>query len=156
MTSVTAYKLCHLLEEAGLPHGVVNMVFGFGQNVGEPLIEHPDVPLVSFTGSTVTGRHIAVKTAPLLKKLSLEMGGKNAAIVFADVNLDTHLPAIIRSCFLNSGEICLSTSRLYVQKSIYKHFVDKFTEEVLKLSKIRVGDPSESDTLIGPMVSEAH
>ncbi|XP_054159341.1 2-aminomuconic semialdehyde dehydrogenase-like [Oppia nitens] len=153
LTSVTAYKLCHLLEEAGLPPGVVNMVFGLGQKVGEPIVEHPDVPIISFTGSTATGARIAQRSAPLFKKLSLEMGGKNAAIIFDDINLDTVFPQIIRSCFLNSGEICLASSRLYVQKSIYQVFVDRFTIDVLQM---KVGDPTNNDTLIGPMISSDH
>jgi len=107
------------------------MVFGYGKSVGESIVSHVDVPLISFTGSTVTGRQIAMKTAPLLKKLSLEMGGKNAAIVFDDIDLDKVMPQIIRSCFLNSGEICLASSRIYVEKSAYEKFVQKFTEEML-------------------------
>ena len=131
LTSVTAFKLCQIMEEAGLPKGVVNMVFGYGRTVGDALVAHPDVRLVSFTGSTATGQRIALRAAPLFKKLSLEMGGKNAAIVFDDIDLDKVMPQIVRSCFLNSGEICLATSRLFCQKRVYPEFVKRFTEEVL-------------------------
>jgi acyl-CoA reductase-like NAD-dependent aldehyde dehydrogenase len=107
------------------------MVFGYGNTVGEAIVTHPDVPLISFTGSTATGKHIAIKTAPFLKKLSLEMGGKNAAVVFEDIDLEKVMPQIIRSSFLNSGEICLASSRIYVERSVYNKFVEKFTEEAL-------------------------
>jgi acyl-CoA reductase-like NAD-dependent aldehyde dehydrogenase len=120
-----------LIPKKGIPNGVVNMVFGYGNTVGEAIVTHPDVPLISFTGSTATGKHIAIKTAPFLKKLSLEMGGKNAAVVFEDIDLEKVMPQIIRSSFLNSGEICLASSRIYVERSVYNKFVEKFTEEAL-------------------------
>lgn len=131
LTSVTAFKLCKIIQDSGLPQGVINMVFGTGKQVGEAIVTHEDVPLISFTGGTVTGKQIAIQAAPYFKKLSLEMGGKNAAIVFDDVDLDKHLSSIIRSCFLNQGEICLATSRLFVQKGIYQKFINEFTKEVL-------------------------
>lgn len=102
------------------------MVFGYGASVGEALVTHPDVNLISFTGSTATGRRIAQQAAPLFKRLSLEMGGKNAALVFEDVNLDTELDKIARSVYFNSGQICLASSRILVHHSIFDTFVQRF------------------------------
>lgn len=128
LTSMTAYKLCQILDKVGLPRGVINMVFGYGHTIGPILVGHADVPLVSFTGSTETGRKIALTAAPFFKKLSLEMGGKNAALVFDDVDLDRNMASIVRSCLFNSGEICLATSRLLVQEGVYARFVRKFID----------------------------
>ncbi|CAF1116327.1 unnamed protein product [Adineta steineri] len=136
-----------------LPPGVVNFVFGLGPRVGQTLITHPNVNVISFTGSTMTGYHIKKATAGLSVKLSLEMGGKNAAIIFDDVVLSKLLPVLIRSCFSNSGQICLCTSRLYVQRGIYDEFLAKFIPEVKKL---KVGDPFNDTTNMGPVVSKEH
>jgi aminomuconate-semialdehyde/2-hydroxymuconate-6-semialdehyde dehydrogenase len=106
------------MQEAGLPKGVVNMVFGNGPKAGQSLVGHPGVPLVSFTGGTATGRAIALQAAPHFKKLSLELGGKNANIIFNDADLDQALETTLRSSFLNQGEICLCGSRIYVQKKL--------------------------------------
>ena len=127
----------------GFPPGVVNMVIGTGPSVGEPLVTHPQVPLVSFTGSTVIGKRIAELGAKYNKKISLEMGGKNACIVFPSTDLDKHVPTIarcareptlritlpvFRSCFINQGEICLCTSRLYVHDDIKEDFIKRLQE----------------------------
>jgi len=153
ITSLTAFHLCEIMQKAGLPNGVVNMVFGDGPRVGQSLVGHPDVPLVSFTGGTATGRTIALQAAPLFKKLSLELGGKNPNIVFDDADLDKTLETTVRSSFLNQGEICLCGSRIYVQKKIYEAFLARF---VLKVRELKVGDPSDPTTFIGPLASREH
>ena len=115
MTSVTAWMLCKMMKKAGLPDGVVNMVFGYGNTVGESIVTHPQVKIVSFTGSTAVGKKIAQLTAASMKKVSLELGGKNAAVVFNDADLEEAVNGVVRSSFLNQGEICLCTSRVFVQ-----------------------------------------
>jgi len=149
MTSATAFALMHAFVEAG----VVNMVLGTGQSVGEPMCLHHYTNVISFTGSTLVGRRIAAIAAPAHKKLSLELGGKNAAVVFGDVDLEEILPGLIRSCFANQGEICLCTSRLYVHSSIYDKFLERF---VVGSSKLVVGDPNDSETSLGALISRAH
>ncbi|XP_045610114.2 2-aminomuconic semialdehyde dehydrogenase [Procambarus clarkii] len=153
MTSVTAYMFCKILKEVDFPAGVVNMVFGLGSSAGEALVVHPDVPLVSFTGSTVTGRHIAEVASPMFKKLSLEMGGKNSAVVFNDCDLDSCIEALKRGSFTNQGEVCLCTSRIFVQQPLYEEFLDKFVEVTKEL---QVGDPSNDDMFMGALISKAH
>uniref|UniRef100_A0A3Q4HRB8 Aldehyde dehydrogenase 8 family, member A1 n=1 Tax=Neolamprologus brichardi TaxID=32507 RepID=A0A3Q4HRB8_NEOBR len=118
MTSVTAWMLCKLMQQAGVPPGVVNIVFGSGPRAGDALVSHPEVPLISFTGSTATAQRITERSAPYCKKLSLELGGKNPAIIFADADLDQCIETTVRSSFLNQGEVCLCTSRIYVERSI--------------------------------------
>lgn len=152
-TSITAYMFCKVLQDADFPAGVVNMVFGLGKTAGEALVTHPDVPLVSFTGSTVTGKHIAQATAPMLKKLSLEMGGKNAATVFSDCNLKACVDTLKRASFINQGQVCLCTSRIFVQRSIYKEFLDMFVDAAKEL---RVGPPSEEGVFMGALNSKPH
>ncbi|XP_071529607.1 2-aminomuconic semialdehyde dehydrogenase-like [Panulirus ornatus] len=153
MTSVTAYKFCKVLQDADFPAGVINIVFGLGPSAGEALVVHPDVPLVSFTGSTATGKHIAEVTAPMFKKLSLEMGGKNAAVVFSDCDLEACLNTLKRSSFINQGQVCLCTSRIFVQQPLYEEFLDKFVEAVKEL---RVGNPSEEGVFMGALNSKPH
>lgn len=153
MTSHTAFILSEIIRDAGLPRGVVNFVFGFGSEAGQALVEHKDVPLISFTGGTVTGRKISETVAPLMKKLSLELGGKNPTIVFKDVNLKKHLKMIVRSAFLNQGEICLCGSRIYVEREIFESFTDAFVKEAKELV---VGDPLDKATFMGPLVSKDH
>nr|CAB3221074.1 aldehyde dehydrogenase family 8 member A1-like [Phallusia mammillata] len=153
LTSLTAYKLCGVFNEAGLPPGVVNIVFGLGPDAGEALVCHPEVPLISFTGSTLVGNRIAELTAPMCKKLSLELGGKNAGIVYEDVDLDECVDACIRSSFSNQGEICLCTSRLYIHHSIYNDFLNRF---VTAARNFRVGDPSDPNVNMGALVSAQH
>ena len=152
-TSHTAAMLCEVLQEAQLPWGVVNMVFGTGLGAGEPLVRHPNVPLISFTGGTATGREISQIAAPMFKRLSLELGGKNPAIILDDADFDRAVETTVNSSFLNQGEICLCGSRIYVQRGIYEAFVSKFTERVRKLE---IGDPSKRETFIGPLVSRQH
>lgn len=152
-TSHTAAMLCEVFAQAGLPNGVVNMVFGTGARAGSRLVEHPDVPLISFTGGTATGREISRVAAPLFKKLSLELGGKNPCLIFNDANLDKAVDTTVRSSFLNQGEICLCSSRIYVQAEVYDAFLEKF---VAKARSLRVGDPRERETFVGPLVSRQH
>ncbi|XP_056422566.1 HBS1-like protein isoform X2 [Hyla sarda] len=153
MTSVTAWMMCRFLSEAGVPPGVVNIVFGTGPKAGEALVCHPDVPVISFTGSTGTAQRIIEKSAPYCKKLSLELGGKNPAIVFEDANLDECVTTTVRSSFSNQGEICLCTSRIYVQRSIYNEFLQKFVEATRKW---KVSFPSDPTASMGALISEMH
>lgn len=153
LTPYTAYMLGDLLNEAGLPHGVVNIVFGRGQTAGHALTAHPEVPLLSFTGGTSTGRKVLENSIPRFKKTSLELGGKNAAIVFADCDLAEAAITSVRSAFQNQGEICLCNSRILVEESVYEKFVEKF---VRTTSLIRVGDPEAKETQMGPLVSKEH
>ncbi|MEW9573070.1 aldehyde dehydrogenase [Rhodanobacter sp. Si-c] len=154
ITPCTAALLGELAIEAGLPPGILNIVHGRGPTVGQALVEHPQVKAISFTGSTATGAHIAAAAAAQFKKLSLEMGGKNPTIVFADADLsDANLDTIVRSGFANQGEICLCGSRLLVQRSIYDTFRERYLERVRAL---RVGDPCDAASDLGALVSRSH
>lgn len=153
VTPMTAYLLSKICIEVGLPKGVLNIVHGYGAKVGDPLTTHEDTPIVSFTGGTATGKHIASLTAPMFKKTSLELGGKNPNIVFADANFDQALEMAIKAAFSNQGQICLCGSRLFVQKDIYDDFKEAF---VSRVSKLKVGDPKASDSDIGAVVSKEH
>ena len=154
ITPCTAALLGELSIAAGFPPGVLNIVHGRGPTVGQAIVEHPTVQAISFTGSTITGAQIASAAAPQFKKVSLEMGGKNPAIVFADANLDdANLDTIVRSGFANQGEICLCGSRLLVQRSIYETFRERYVERVRVL---RVGDPNDAESNLGALVSKAH
>ncbi|KAK3578193.1 hypothetical protein CHS0354_015244 [Potamilus streckersoni] len=153
MTSVTAWKLCEIFNEAGLPPGVVNIVFGIGPKAGETIVKHPKVPLISFTGGTVTAEKLRLAAAPFCKKLSLELGGKNPAVIFSNTDLEKCVEVTIRSSFLNQGEICLCTSRIYVQREIYSKFVEKFVEAAKNL---KVGDPMDQKTFTGALISKEH
>uniref|UniRef100_A0A0N4ZJB7 Aldedh domain-containing protein n=1 Tax=Parastrongyloides trichosuri TaxID=131310 RepID=A0A0N4ZJB7_PARTI len=152
VTSATAWLLCHAIRDAGIPAGVVNMIFGDGPKAGEALVKHPKIPIISFTGSTGIGKHINTIAAPMLKKVSLEMGGKNCGIVFPSVNIKEVIPPIAKSCFINQGEICLCTERLFIHESIYEEFVEELVNEA---NKMTVGDPTENYTL-GAIVSKVH
>ncbi|XP_006144400.1 2-aminomuconic semialdehyde dehydrogenase isoform X1 [Tupaia chinensis] len=153
LTSVTAWMLCKLLDKAGIPPGVVNIVFGTGPRVGEALVTHPEVPLISFTGGQLTAERITHLSAPHFKKLSLELGGKNPAIIFDDANLEECIPATVRSSFANQGEICLCTSRIFVQKSIYSEFLKRFVEATREW---KVGIPSDPSASMGALISNTH
>lgn len=154
VTPCTAARLGELAIEAGFPPGVLNIVLGDGPRVGQPLVEHAGIKAVSFTGSTRTGAAIAAATATRFRKVSLEMGGKNPAIVFADADLsEANLDTIVRSGFANQGEICLCGSRLLVQRSIWDAFVPRYLERVRAL---RVGDPQDDTSDLGALVSQAH
>ncbi len=153
VTPATAAMLGALVRDAGFPDGVLNIVHGRGETVGEALVAHPQVRAVSFTGSTAVGRRIAGLAAPMLKKLSLELGGKNPTLVFADSDWETHLDTLVRSAFQNSGQICLCGSRLLIERGIAHRFRDAFIERVRALP---VGDPMDPAVRVGPLVSRAH
>ncbi|HJT97191.1 MAG TPA: aldehyde dehydrogenase, partial [Rhodanobacteraceae bacterium] len=154
ITPCTAARLGELSIEAGFPPGAFNIVQGTGPGVGQPLVEHAQVKAISFTGSTKTGAAIAAAAAPKFKKLSLELGGKNPAIVFGDFDFsDASLDTIVRSGFANQGEICLCGSRLLVERSIYERFRERYLEKVRAL---RIGDPADAATDLGALVSKAH
>ena len=153
ITPMTAFLLSKICIEAGLPQGVLNIVHGYGSSVGDPLTTHPDTPIISFTGGTVTGKHIATVTAPMFKKTSLELGGKNPNIIFADANFEQALKMAVKAAFSNQGQICLCGSRLFVQREIYEPFKAALLERV---SKLKIGDPKDEKTNIGAVVSEAH
>jgi len=158
ITPVTAWMLGELAREIAFPPGVFNIVHGLGPVVGSALVEHTDIKAVSFTGSTAVGRQIAAHCGPALKKMSLELGGKNATIVFADAFNDegsraSLLDTVVRSAFQNSGQICLCGSRILVERSIYDAFRDAF---VARVRTLRVGDPQDASTDLGPLVSRAH
>ncbi|SKC39343.1 aldehyde dehydrogenase [Ohtaekwangia koreensis] len=153
LTPMTAFLFSRLCIEAGLPKGVLNIVHGLGPKAGQAIIEHPEIPAISFTGGTVTGKKIAATTAPMFKKLSLELGGKNPNIIFADCDFEQAVTTSIQSSFSNQGEICLCGSRIFVEQSIYKKFVDEF---VKRTKALITGDPLSDVTNTGALVSEAH
>jgi len=151
LTPVTAFLLCELCREAGLPNGVLNIVHGTGPNVGAPITAHPKITTISFTGGTVTGKKVAEACAPLFKKVSLELGGKNPNIIFADADLEAAITGSVRSSFANQGQVCLCGSRVFVERSAYKDFVSCFLE---KVSKLKSGDPLDEKTEQGAIVSK--
>ena len=153
LTPMTAFLFSELCIEAGLPPGVLNIVHGLGNKVGQAIVEHPDVAAISFTGGTATGKIIAATAAPMFKKLSLELGGKNPNIIFADCDFENAVSTSIHSSFSNQGEICLCGSRILVERSIYEKFVDEFVKRTKELT---TGDPFEEKTRVGALVSEAH
>ena len=153
VTPVTAWMLCALAQEAGIPPGVFNVVHGRGDVVGAAIVRHAEIPVLSFTGSTAVGEWIAREAAPHFKKLALEMGGKNAAVILADADLTRHMDEIARSCFRNQGQICLCTSRVLVHESRREELIDGLVQRARAL---RAGDPLDSATELGSLVSEAH
>lgn len=153
LTPMTAFLFSELCIEAGLPKGVLNIVHGVGNKVGQSIVEHPDISVISFTGGTVTGKKIAATAAPMFKKLSLELGGKNPNLIFADCDFEQAVETSIRSSFSNQGEICLCGSRILVERSLYDRFVSEF---VKRTQALVVGDPLEEKTKIGALVSESH
>lgn len=152
-TPRTASLLAEIAADAGLPPGVLNVIHGDGAGAGAPLTGHPDVNLVSFTGGTATGRHVAAAAAPQFKKLSLELGGKNATVVFADADFEAAVAGAARAAFANQGEICLCGSRILVERPIYDRFVARLVELA---GSLRVGPPDHPDTRVGALVSETH
>ena len=153
VTPMTAYLLGKILKEAGLPKGVLNIVHGLGSTTGQAIVEHQDIKAISFTGGTATGAHIAKVAAPMFKKLSLELGGKNPNIIFADCDYEDMLETTVRSSFANQGQICLCGSRIFVEQSIYEKFKTDF---VSKVKALKVGHPSDKKTNIGALVSKPH
>jgi len=153
VTPMTAYLFSKICIEAGLPKGVLNIVHGLGPKVGAALSVHPQIPVISFTGGTKTGAEIARVAAPLFKKLSLELGGKNPMIIFADCDFEKTVKESVRASFTNQGEICLCGSRIYIEASIYNRFKAAYIEEVKRL---KVGDPLLADTKVGAIASKLH
>ncbi|HMO80321.1 MAG TPA: aldehyde dehydrogenase [Pyrinomonadaceae bacterium] len=153
VTPMTAYLLSKLCIEAGLPAGVLNIVHGTGPKVGSAIVAHKDIKAISFTGGTKTGEEIARTAAPMFKKLSLELGGKNPNIIFADCNYEEMLATTVRSSFSNQGEICLCGSRIFVERPLYDRFKKDFVERV---SALKVGDPNDPATDVGAIVSKQH
>ncbi len=153
VTPVSAYLLSELCQEIGFPSGVLNIVHGTGENVGSPITEHPDIKGIAFTGGTKTGASIAAKAAPMFKKLSLEMGGKNPNIIFSDCDREATIRSAVRSAFSNQGEICLCGSRIFVQREFYEEFREAFVE---RTKELKVGDPARNDVDLGAIVSKAH
>ena len=152
-TPLSVSLLGEIAKEAGIPDGVVNVVHGQGSVVGTALTTHPEVDLISFTGSTATGKRIMKNGADSLKKVAFELGGKAANIVFEDANLDKAIPVSIHAAFMNSGQICLAGSRILVQRTIFDEFLSRFKQAAMDL---KVGDPQNADTKMGPVVSEEH
>jgi aminomuconate-semialdehyde/2-hydroxymuconate-6-semialdehyde dehydrogenase len=153
VTPMTAYLLSKLCIEAGLPAGVLNIVHGLGTKTGAAIVKHPEIKAISFTGGTATGEWIAKETAPMFKKLSLELGGKNPNIIFADCNYEEMLQTTLLSSFSNQGEICLCGSRIFVENPIYEKFKKDFAQ---KTKNLKIGNPKSDDTNIGAIVSFQH
>jgi len=163
LAPMTAFMLSEACIEAGLPKGVLNIVHGYGQKVGRAISSHPKIKAISFTGGTKTGADIASIASPMFKKLSLELGGKNPVLIFADCmtsiassqegNYENVLETTVRSSFSNQGEICLCGSRIFIEKSIYNKFKNDFVDRVKRL---KVGDPLQSDTDLGAIISKQH
>lgn len=153
ITPMTAYLLGDICNKAGLPKGVLNIVHGLGKTTGQAIVEHPKIKAISFTGGTATGAHIARTAAPMFKKLSLELGGKNPNLIFADCDYDKMLETTIKSSFSNQGQICLCSSRIYVERSIYERFKTDF---IAKTRELKIGSPLDKETNIGALVSKTH
>ena len=143
ITPLTAHFLAKICAKIGLPEGVLNIVHGYGPEVGQAIVEHPEIRAISFTGGTSTGKIVAATAAPMFKKLSLELGGKNASLVLDDADLDIAVPGVLRASFLNSGQICLCGSRVLVHSSIYDEFMERYLEELKSFE-------------IGPVISDEH
>ncbi|MGH7912243.1 MAG: 5-carboxymethyl-2-hydroxymuconate semialdehyde dehydrogenase [Candidatus Dormibacteraceae bacterium] len=150
---LSADVMAHIFGEAGLPEGVANVVHGFGETAGAPLVAHPGVQLISFTGETTTGSAIIANGAPTLKRYSMELGGKSPVLVFADADLDRALDAAVFGVFSLNGERCTAGTRLLVERSVYGEFVERVAE---RARKVRVGDPFDPRTELGPLIHEEH
>lgn len=153
VTPASAYWLSKICQQAGLPAGVLNIIHGNGPHCGEAIVKHPSIKAISFTGSTVAGARIASIAAPMFKKLSLELGGKNPNIIFADCNWEQMMKTTLRSSFSNQGQICLCGSRILIEDSIYDRFKEEF---VARTRRLTVGDPLEDSSRQGAIVSKVH
>src|SRR6202451_3255249 len=150
-TPLTALEFAGYLPDAGLPPGVVNIITGFGEGAGAPLVKHPDVNKIAFTGSAAVGKIIVKQAADTVKRVTLELGGKSPNIFFADADFEAAIDGALFGVFINQGEVCSAGSRILVQKSIYKNFVEAMAE---KAKKIKLGPPLERETKMGPLVSK--
>ncbi len=153
LTPLTANLLCEVASEIGLPTGVLNIVHGYGPEVGQAILEHPDIRAISFTGGTATGRHVAATSAPMFKKLSLELGGKNATIILDDADLDMAVEGAVKAGFTNGGQVCLCGSRILVHASIADEFTSRLVEAV---EAMICGAPEHESTQIGSLISQDH
>jgi aminomuconate-semialdehyde/2-hydroxymuconate-6-semialdehyde dehydrogenase len=153
ITPYTAYLLSEVVKESGMPAGVLNIVHGLGQHAGDAIVKHPKIKAISFTGGTKTGEYIARTAGPMFKKLSLELGGKNPNIIFADCDFDEMIKTTVRSSFANQGQICLCGSRIFIERSIYETFKTAFIERVEKLT---VSNPTDPNAKMGAVVSKPH
>ncbi len=153
VTPMTAFLLSEICTEAGMPDGVLNIVHGSGPSAGQAIVEHPKIKAISFTGGTTTGEHLARTAAPMFKKLSLELGGKNPNLVFADCDLEDAVKTSVRGAFANQGQICLCGSRIFIEQSIYEEFKKAFVQRVKGL---HIGPPMEEGSRFGALVSEDH
>ena len=153
ITPMTAFLFSKICQKINFPKGVLNIVHGFGYKVGDALSKHPDVPIISFTGGTATGEKIAAVAAPMFKKLSLELGGKNPNIIFEDAEFEKSVDMAVKAAFSNQGQICLCGSRLFVQDSIYEKFRDSFVE---KTKTLKIGNPKDDNINLGAVVSKQH
>ena len=153
LTPLTANLMCEVASEIGLPMGVLNVVHGYGPEVGQAILDHPSIRAISFTGGTATGRHVAASAAPMFKKLSLELGGKNATIILDDADLDVAVNGALRAGFTNGGQVCLCGSRILVHASIAEKFTSKFIQLV---EEMICGSPEDESTQIGALISQEH
>ena len=153
LTPMTAYLFGKICQDAGLPSGVLNILHGRGERIGQKICEHPDIKAISFTGGTNTGKTIARTAAPLFKKLSLELGGKNPCLVFADCDFEKTLEQTVKAAFSNQGQICLCGSRIYCEESLFAEFKQAFVE---KVKSIKIGDPLDAETSMGAVISQSH
>ena len=153
LSPLTAHHLANVMQRIGLPKGVFNLVHGLGPEVGQAIVEHPQIRGISFTGGTSTGKIVAATAAPMFKKISLELGGKNATVVLDDAPLDDIMDDLVRASFTNSGQVCLCGSRVLVDSTIYEAFKERFVEAV---GKIVIGDPTEESTTMGTVISKDH
>ncbi|MCC6702862.1 MAG: aldehyde dehydrogenase [Fluviicola sp.] len=153
ITPYTAYLLGEVIKESGMPAGVLNIVHGTGQSAGDAIVKHPKIKAISFTGGTKTGEYIARTAGPMFKKLSLELGGKNPNIIFADCDFDDMIKTTVRSSFANQGQICLCGSRIFVERSIYNKFKEAF---VARVQQLTVSHPSDPNAKMGAVVSKPH
>ena len=153
VTPYTAYLLGKVAKDAGMPDGVLNILHGQGGNVGDAIVKHPKIKAISFTGGTSTGEYIARTAAPMFKKLSLELGGKNPNIIYADCDFKEMMSTTLRSSFANQGQICLCGSRIFIERSIYDTFKEEF---VRRVEATVVGHPNNSESKLGAIVSKQH
>ena len=152
-TPLTALEFARHFTDCGLPPGVINVITGFGESCGAPLVQHPDVNKIAFTGSAAVGKIIVKQAADTVKRVTLELGGKSPNIFFADADFEAAIDGALFGVFINQGEVCSAGSRILVQKSIYKNFVEAMTE---KAKKIKLGPPLDRDTKMGPLVSRSN
>lgn len=153
ITPMTAFLFSKICIEAGLPEGVLSILHGYGHRIGDSLVRHPKIKAISFTGSTKVGKEIAAIASPMLKKISLELGGKNAVVIYKDSDYEKMLQTVVRSSFINQGQICLCGSRIYIEDSLYEKFKSDFVNAT---NKLIVGNPMEIHTDLGAIVSKTH